>query len=142
VIVMANREVEIFDNVFDGNGTANIMITAYRYGEVNEGYQPLPIRIRAMDNTHGRTGFQPGLPGGAEMAAALGGALPPVLWDGAGSEISIADPVTALSLGLADRHQPLSAARPAPADLSAPATWPRVTPVTLPASMEAAAAAD
>lgn len=142
VIVMANRDVEIFDNVFEGNGTANIMITGYRYGETNEGYQPLPMRIRAMDNMHGRTGFQPGLPGGAEMAAAFGGSLPPVLWDGAGEQISIADPVAALSLNLPDLTQPREAARPAPVDLSAAATWPRVTAVVLPASMEAAAAAE
>jgi parallel beta-helix repeat protein len=141
VIVMANRDVEIFDNVFEGNGTSNIMITAYRYGEISEGYQPLPMRIRAMDNLHGRTGFQPGLPGGAEMAAAFGGSLPPVLWDGAGSDIKIADAVGALSLGLPDLSQPRTAANPAPVDLSGEATWARVPAVTLPASMEAAAAA-
>lgn len=142
VIVMANRDVEIFDNVFEGNGTSNIMITGYRYGEIAPGYQPLPMRIRAMDNLHGRTGFAPGLPGGTEMAAAFGGSLPPVLWDGAGEQISIGDPVAALSLNLPDLTQPREAARPAPVDLSAPATWPRVAAVVLPASMEAAAAAE
>ncbi len=142
VIVMANRDVEIFDNVFEGNGTSNIMITGYRYGETNEGYQPLPKRIRAMDNMHGRTGFQPGLPGGAEMAVAFGGSLPPVMWDGAGEQISIADGVTALSLNLPDLTQPREAAQPAPVDLSAAAKWPRVAAVVLPASMEAAAAAE
>lgn len=142
VIVMANHDVEIFDNVFEGNGTANIAITAYRYGAVSEGYQPLPMRIRAMDNVHGRAGFQPAMPGGAQIAAAFGGTLPPVLWDGAGSDISVTDHVPALTLGLADRTQPVTAARPAPVDLSTPATWPRVAGVTLPASMEAAAAAD
>lgn len=142
VIVMANRDVEIFDNVFEGNGTSNIMITGYRYGEIAPGYQPLPMRIRAMGNMHGRTGFEPGLPGGAEMAAAFGGSLPPVLWDGAGEQISIADSVAALSLNLPDLSQPREAARPAPVDLSAPATWPRVPAVVLPASMEAAAAAE
>lgn len=142
VIVMANRDVEIFDNVFEGNGTSNIMITGYRYGATPEGYNPLPVRIRAMDNMHGRTGFQPGLPGGAEMAAAFGGSLPPVLWDGAGSDISIGDSVAALSLGLPDLTQPREAAQPAPVDLSAAPTWARVAAVVLPASMEAAAAAD
>jgi parallel beta-helix repeat protein len=142
VIVMANRDVEIFDNVFEGNGTSNIMITGYRYGAAPEGYNPLPVRIRAMDNMHGRTGFQPGLPGGAELAAAFGGSLPPVMWDGAGSQISIADAVAALSLNLPDLTQPREAAQPAPVDLSAAATWDRVAAVVLPASMEAAAAAE
>ncbi len=138
VIVMANRDVEVFDNVFDGNGTADIMITGYRYGPATAGYQPLPVRIRAMDNQHGRTGFRPGLPGGAEMAAAFGGSLPPVLWDGAGSDIRMQAGIGALSLGLADLTQPREAARPAPVDLSGPVSWARVAAVVLPASMEAA----
>ena len=141
VIVMANRDVEIFDNEFEGNGTSNIMITGYRYGATPAGYQPLPIRIRAMGNRHGRTGFQPGLPGGAEMARAFGGSLPPIMWDGAGSDIRIADDVAALTLNLPDLNQPTSAASPAPVDLSGEANWPRVAAVVLPASMEAAAAA-
>lgn len=141
VIVMANRDVEIFDNEFDGNGTSNIMITGYRYGATPAGYQPLPVRIRAMGNRHGRTGFQPGLPGGAEMAQAFGGSLPPVMWDGAGTDIRIADDVAALTLNLPDLSQPATAATPAPVDLSGEATWPRVAAVVLPASMEAAAAA-
>ncbi|MEQ1725758.1 MAG: parallel beta-helix domain-containing protein [Sphingopyxis sp.] len=139
VIVMANRDVEIFDNLFEGNGTSNIMVTGYRYGAAPAGYSPLPARISAFDNIHGRTGFRPGLPGGAEMAAAIGGSLPPVLWDGSGSDISMRDGVAALSLGLADLSQPREAATPAPVDLATPVTWPRLPGVTLPASMEAAA---
>ncbi|QJQ33341.1 hypothetical protein GV829_13580 [Sphingomonas lacunae] len=141
VIVMANRDVEIFDNEFDGNGTSNIMITGYRYGSTPADYQPMPMRIRAMGNRHGRAGFQPGLPGGAEMAQAFGGSLPPVMWDGAGTDIRIADDVAALTLNLPDLAQPVSAASPAPVDLSGEANWPRVAAVVLPASMEAAAAA-
>jgi parallel beta-helix repeat protein len=140
VIIMANRDVEVFGNIFDGNGTADIMVTGYRYGPATPGYRPLPMRIRTLDNLHGRTGFQPDLPGGEQLAAAVGGALPPVLWDGAGGEISIQAGVAALSLGLADLSQPREAARPAPVDLSAAARWPRVAPVVLPASMEEAIA--
>jgi hypothetical protein len=136
---MANRDVEVFDNVFEGNGTSNIMITGYRYGPAPEGYNPLPVRIRAMDNVHGRTGFQPGLPGGAEMASAFGGSLPPVLWDGAGSAIHINDAVAALSLGLPDLSQPRDAAMPMPVDLNTPADWPRLPAIVMPAAMEAAA---
>jgi parallel beta-helix repeat protein len=138
VIIMANRDVEIFDNVFDGNGTSDIMITGYRYGAAPPGYQPLPQRIRAMENLHGRAGFQPDLPGGAQMAAAFGGSLPPVLWDGSGSDIRMQNGVAAVSLNLPDLSQPREAARPSPADLSGDVAWARVTAVTLPASMEAA----
>ena len=141
VIVMANRNVEVYDNVFEGNATSNIMIVGYRYGPAPTGYNPLPRQVRALGNVHGRTGFAPSLPGGAQLAAAFGGSLPPVLWDGAGSEISIGDKVAAVTLNLADLTQPRDAARPAPVDLSAAATWPRLPGVTLPAAMEAAAAA-
>ena len=142
VIVMANRDVEVYGNVFDGNATSNIMIVGYRYGAAPEGYQPLPRRIRAFDNVHGRAGFAPAIAGGEQLAAAFGGALPPVLWDGAGSDIRIGDAVGAVTLNLADLSLPREAANPAPVDLSGDATWPRVPGVTLPAAMEAAAAAD
>jgi hypothetical protein len=75
------------------------------------------------------------------MARAFGGSLPPIMWDGAGSDIRIADDVAALTLNLPDLNQPTSAASPAPVDLSGEANWPRVAAVVLPASMEAAAAA-
>ncbi len=141
VIIMANRDVEVFDNVFEGNGTSNVMITGYRYGPASEGYNPLPVRIRIFDNVHGRTGFQPALPGGAAMAAAFGGSLPPILWDGAGSDIVAADNVAALSLGLPDLSQPREAAMPMPVDLNRDASWPRLPAIVMPAAMEAAAAA-
>ncbi|MEQ1509215.1 MAG: parallel beta-helix domain-containing protein [Sphingopyxis sp.] len=139
VIVMANRDVEIFDNLFEGNGTSNIMVTGYRYGAAPAGYNPLPVRISAFDNIHGRTGFQPALPGGEQMAAAFGGSLPPVLWDGAGGDISMLDGVAAMTLGLTDLSQPREAANPAPVDLGTAVTWSRLPKVVLPAAMEAAA---
>ena len=110
VIVMANRDVEIFGNVFQDNGTSNIMISGYRYGAAPATYRPTPLMVRAMDNIHGRTGFAPALPGGAAIAAAFGGTLPPVLWDGSGSQISIADRVPAITLGLPDVSTPREAA--------------------------------
>ncbi|MCU0728663.1 MAG: right-handed parallel beta-helix repeat-containing protein [Sphingopyxis sp.] len=140
IIIMANRDVEIFDNVLQDNGTANIMITGYRYGAAPEGYNPLPVRIRAQDNLHGRAGYAPAFPGGAEIAAAFGGAIPPVLWDGAGQDIKVNDPVAALSLGLADLNQPREAAQPSPVDLTGEPGWGRLRGVTLPDNMERAAA--
>ena len=141
VIVMANRDVEVFDNVFDNNGTANVMITGYRYGATPAGYSPLPVRVLVADKVHGRAGLAPGpqVPGGESLAQAFGGSIPPVLWDGSGSEIRVHDQVAVLSLGLSDIALPRSAATPAPVDLSAPAGWARLPGVTLPASMEAAA---
>ncbi|ALH80641.1 parallel beta-helix domain-containing protein [Sphingopyxis macrogoltabida] len=135
VLVMANNNVEIFDNAFEDNGTANIMIVGYRYPYKDDKYQPLPRQIFVRDNAHGRAGFAPGFPGGAEMAAAMGGSIPPILWDGSGNAI-VNDDVGVLSLNLPDVQTPQSEAKPSPVDLkdSAPAALPGIK---LPASMEA-----
>jgi parallel beta-helix repeat protein len=136
VLVMANRNVEIFDNVMEKNGTANVMIVGYRYEHKDPKYQPLPRAIVVRDNEHGRAGFAPAFPGGAEIAAAMGGSIPPVLWDGAGDAI-VLDKVGVLSLNLPDVTTPQSAAKPSPADLSK-GTPPAALPgITLPAAMEA-----
>lgn len=136
VLIMANRNVEIFDNVIDNNGTANVMIVGYRYEHKDPKYQPLPKQILVRDNEHGRAGFAPAFDGGAEIAAAFGGSIPPILWDGAGDAI-VLDAVGVLSLNLPDVATPRSEAKPAPADLSQ-GTQPEALPaVTLPASMEA-----
>ncbi|WP_260583008.1 parallel beta-helix domain-containing protein [Sphingopyxis sp. PET50] len=137
VLVMANRHVEIFDNGFDENGTANVMIVGYRYEHKDAQYQPLPRQIVVRDNSHGKAGYAPAFEGGAEIAAALGGAIPPVLWDGAGEEVVVLDPVGVLSLNLPDVATPRSEAKPSPADLSK-GTPPAALPgITLPEAMEA-----
>lgn len=135
VLIMANRNVEIFDNIFENNGTANVMIVGYRYEHKDPKYQPLPKAIVVRDNVHGKAGYAPAFPGGVEIAAALGGAIPPVLWDGAGDAI-VNDDVGVLSLNLPDVSTPQSAAKPSPADLkrTAPAELPAIK---LPESMEA-----
>jgi parallel beta-helix repeat protein len=135
VLVMANSHVEVFGNVMDNNGTANVMIVGYRYPYKDEKYQPLPRAIVVRDNEHGKAGYAPAFEGGAEMAAAMGGAIPPVLWDGAGDAI-VNDAVGVLSLNLPDVGTPREQAKPSPADLKgeAPAALPAIK---LPASMEA-----
>lgn len=135
VLVMANRNVEVFDNVFDQNGTANVMIVGYRYEHKDPNYQPLPKAIVVRGNQHGKAGYAPAFEGGDQIAAALGGSLPPVLWDGAGDAV-VLDDVGVLSLGLPDVKTPRSEAKPEPANLKGtpPAPLPEIR---LPASMEA-----
>ena len=43
-------------------------------------YQPLPTAIVVRGNQHGKAGYAPAFDGGAQIAAAMGGAIPPVLW--------------------------------------------------------------
>jgi hypothetical protein len=52
-----------------------------------------------------RAGWDPKFPGITEIAAAIGGRLPPIFWDGAGVAVNepwIGDDVLALSCGLID----------------------------------------
>ncbi|WP_188053117.1 parallel beta-helix domain-containing protein [Sphingosinithalassobacter sp. CS137] len=140
VLVMANDNVHVFDNELAENGTANVMVTSYREDYVDAEYDPLPRRVVIRDNRHGRTGFAPGIPGGEALAAALGGALPPVLWDGVGpaASLRLEDAVPALSMGLTP-GAPLTQADPRPVDLSGGVDAPEPPAVRLPEAMEAAA---
>lgn len=135
VLVMANRRVEIFENIFDNNGTANVMIVGYRYPHQDAKYQPLPRDIVVRANVHGKAGYAPAFEGGAQIAAAMGGSILPVLWDGAGDAV-VLDAVGVLSLNLPDVATPRSDARPASVVLSGtpPAPLPAIT---LPETMEA-----
>ena len=135
VLVMANRNVEIFGNVFDQNGTANVMIVGYRYDHKDPNYQPLPKAIVVRGNQHGKAGYAPAFDGGAQIAAAMGGAIPPVLWDGAGDAV-VLDEVGVLSLNLPDVKTPRDQAKPTPVTLKG--TPPVALPeIKLPANMEA-----
>lgn len=140
VMVMANRRVEIFDNVIGENGTTNIMIVGYRFPFQDPKYDPLPREVSIWDNQHSRAGWDPKFRGGTEIAAAMGGSFPAIFWDGAGgSEYTpvIQDDVPALSLGLKDVAADTSMAQPAPLAraTSRPAGLPTIV---LPEAMEAA----
>ena len=138
VLVMANDQVWVARNTLAGNATANVMIVSYRNSFTDPKYNPYPRRVQVADNKHGRAGYQPQLPGAGPLLAAFGGALPPVLWDGAGTDLGlrVAD-AKVLSLGIA-QGAPMETAKPAPASLDAPAT-PERAAVVLPVSMELAA---
>src|SRR3546814_5858790 len=70
-------------------------------------YQPLPRAIVVRGNQHGKAGYAPKFPGGEQVAAAMGGSIPPILWDGAGDAI-VLDDVGVLSLNLPDVATPQS----------------------------------
>ena len=82
VMIMANRNVHVFGNEIDGNGTAAVMLVAYQNDYTDLSYNPLPRDIAVHGNRIGRNGFDPQFPGGAVLAKAMGGSLPPVIWDG------------------------------------------------------------
>ena len=82
VMIMANRDVHVFGNEIDNNGTAAVMLVAYTSDYTDLTYNPLPRDISVHGNKIGRNGFDPQFPGGPILAKALGGSLPPVIWDG------------------------------------------------------------
>lgn len=139
VLIMANDNVHVFDNELSGNATANVMITGYRQSYDDLKFKPVPTRIMVRGNKHGRAGYAPGFPGGDQLAAALGGMIPPVVWDGSGDAgtLRVSDGVPVLSMGL-KQGAPIETAKPAPVELKGPEA-PQPAAVVLPAAMEAAA---
>jgi parallel beta-helix repeat protein len=82
VMVMANRDVHVFENEIDGNASAAVMLVSYLKAYDDLSYNPLPRDIVVRDNRIGKNGWAPDFPGGDVFAKALGGSLPPVVWDG------------------------------------------------------------
>jgi parallel beta-helix repeat protein len=81
VLIMANRDVHVFDNDIGNNGSANVMVVAYRNDFDDANYNPLPRDIMIRNNRFGNGGFAPG--GDLQGLAQAGVTIPDVLWDGA-----------------------------------------------------------
>ncbi len=139
VIVMANRDVHVFDNIIRENGSTNVFIVGYSQEVKDKAYNPLASNIVVSGNSHGRAGFKPGPQFvGGEMLIKAMGSIPPVVWDGTGSNIRVTDKVAVLSLGLTDPKLRATAANPRPVDLSSGPVIAPVPAVVLPPQMEAA----
>lgn len=82
VMVMANRDIHVFDNEIDQNQTAAVMVVSYTQNYDDLTYNPLPRDISVHDNKIGKNGWAPQFPGGDVIAKAMGGTIPPVVWDG------------------------------------------------------------
>jgi parallel beta-helix repeat protein len=81
VLIMANRDVHVFDNDIGDHATANVIITAYRLAIEDPNYNALPRNIMIRDNRFGNAGYSPG--GDLAQLAAAGVVMPDILWDGA-----------------------------------------------------------
>ena len=85
IIIMANSDVEVFNNVLSGNGTVNLSIVSYSDETDDPNYYPHPRRIQIHDNTYGPAGFDPDIETG-DLAKALyeisDGDMPDIFWDG------------------------------------------------------------
>lgn len=88
VMVMANTNVEIFDNEIRDHGTTNVAVVSYHtsFNEIKDpNYYPFAERVHIHDNTFGACGDAPD-GSGKLMAAILGTPLPDVIWDGIRNE--------------------------------------------------------
>jgi len=90
VLINSNDKVEIFNNRFDNNQTANIIISSYFSAGYNDrqmaaDFDPYPETIFVYDNEFGAGGNAPGFPELDMLRQALFGAdgsFPDILWDG------------------------------------------------------------
>ena len=153
IMVMANRDVHVIDNDIRDNGGNAVLIVAYPNKFTDKNYNPLPRAIAVRGNRYVGNGTRPAFPGGAQIAAAMGGTLPPVMWDGVtgymvpGGAAATADggilvndgPMVNLNLKMQGATP--TAARPELAMSFAMVTLPEPEAIVLPAAQEARAKA-
>ncbi len=139
VMVMANETVVVRGNTLANNPTAQIMVLAYPNAFDDQRYNPYPRRIVIGANSIIGGGNEPQLPGGDQLKAAFGGALPPLLWDGLGGTGAIVagQKIAGLSLNLPAQGVSPDQARPAPFELAPAAIVPIADGVGAPVALEA-----
>jgi parallel beta-helix repeat protein len=82
VMIMANRDVEVFNNIIIGNQTVGISVGSYVEETTDESYYPHPKRIHVHDNSFSNNGYQPMGALGQQASLIAGGPLPDMVWDG------------------------------------------------------------
>ena len=82
VLIMANRNVHVFENRFEENAMIHIGVVSYFEDYEDDDYQPHPRGIVVRNNEYGRGGFEPSGEVGLFFAEAAGGDIPDILWDG------------------------------------------------------------
>lgn len=139
VMIMANEDVAVTGNTLINNATAQIMVLAYPNAFNDKNYNPYPRRIQIGANRIAGGGNDPQFPGGAELKAAFGGAMPPLLWDGLGGADAIhaGVKIAGVTLNLPAQGAMPDKAKPAPLDLPAHAGMPLPSPVGAPTGLEA-----
>lgn len=83
LLVMANRNVEIFGNEFGENASVNLLLAAYPREYNDPTYNPLPRGIYVHGNSYGRAGWDPDKQVKELIAPATGVPIPDIVWDGA-----------------------------------------------------------
>jgi parallel beta-helix repeat protein len=85
MMIMANDEVEVFDNTIENNQTAGLTIVSYLIADKpikDEKYDPYCESIHVHNNAFKENGTKPSGAIGTMLATALGAPLPDILYDG------------------------------------------------------------
>ncbi len=101
--VMANSNVEIFENEILNHGTNNVLIISYLASgkDIKDpNYYPYAEGIHIHHNIFSAGGDKPDNDGGKLMAAILGTPLPDIVWDGVLNEEKLVDGVLPKELGI------------------------------------------
>lgn len=82
VMIIANRDVEIFNNEIGDHDTINVLIAHYPDDYDDDEYQPRPARVHVHHNSFGDAGTKPDGDFGMMLSKALGTPIPDIVWDG------------------------------------------------------------
>ena len=99
IMIMANDQVEVFDNAIEHNQTAGVSVVSYLIMDkplADKSYDPYCEAIHVHDNRFASNGDKPAGTLGESLIQALGTPLPDILYDG------IVDPKKAVDSKLPD----------------------------------------
>lgn len=103
VMVMANTNVEIFDNDIRDHGTVSVLLVSYFTTGIeikDQGYYPYAETIHLRGNTFGAVGGQPDGVFGQLIKAFVGDTIPDIVWDGVVNKEKVVDGKLAPEAGL------------------------------------------
>ena len=82
IMVMANRNVHVFNNKLSGNGTNHVLIAAYPNEYEDDSYMFVPRGVYIHDNEYGDGGTAPDGEVGKIITDISGTPVPDIVWDG------------------------------------------------------------
>ena len=85
LIIMANRNVEVFDNYFDNNQTVHVAVVAGELESGDESYDPYPKGVQIHNNEYSNVGKNPDVSRGDLSPILIDiaqGDMPDIIWDG------------------------------------------------------------
>ena len=142
ILFLPSRLDPLPNVVFDAarNGCTTVMFKGAT-GFDDARYNPFPRNVTVGANRVDRGGTDPQLDGAAQLLAAFGGALPPVLWDGLAqpgtTALRVEPGLAGWSLNLTEQGKGLGGANPGPLNVPAPDRTAMLTGVGAPAALEA-----